>query len=281
MRTPGSTLSFRAAAILSALLAAAAAAGLALVLLRHGDREMLGSLTANPWWFDYQEPGAATSLAALWRLAAAAAAAAVGILAATRAFALFNRSASPLLPFLMLFFFSLSLEGLRAGMAILYAADGSIGAGIFITRVMYWGRFVGLLALLASGLYCVDMKYRRFGVLAGALFLVSFAMAAYIPIDRTVFLAQMSWKLGDEQGVWFVNLTIGLLVLLTSAGGAITRRDRRFLWLAVGMALLLTSREILFFATSPILLAGGLACLAGGSVVCLRVLAVVYRKAGE
>jgi hypothetical protein len=242
---------------------------------------MLGSLTENPWWFDYQEPGAATSLAALWRLAAAAAAAAVGILAATRAFALFNKSASPLLPFLMLFFFSLSLEGLRAGMAILYAADGSIGAGIFITRVMYWGRFVGLLALLASGLYCVDMKYRRFGVLAGALFLVSFAMAAYIPIDRTVFLAQMSWKLGDEQGVWFVNLTIGLLVLLTSAGGAITRRDRRFLWLAVGMALLLTSREILFFATSPIVLAGGLACLAGGSVVCLRVLAVVYRKAGE
>jgi hypothetical protein len=106
-------------------------------------------------------------------------------------------------------------------------------------------------------------------------------MAAYIPVDRTVFLAQLTWKLGDEQGVWFVNLTIGILVLATSAAGALIRRDRRFLFLAAGMAVLLASREILFFSVSPFVLAGGLACLAAGSIVCLRTLAVVYRKTGE
>jgi hypothetical protein len=113
------------------------------------------------------------------------------------------------------------------------------------------------------------------------VFLVSFAVAAYIPVDRTVFLAQMTWKLGDEQGVWFVNLMIGVLVLLTSAGGALIRRDRRFLWLAGGMAFLLASREIMFFSVSPIVLAAGIVCLTAGAAACLRVLAVVYRKSGE
>jgi hypothetical protein len=125
------------------------------------------------------------------------------------------------------------------------------------------------------------MKYRKLGVLGGAVFLIAFAMAAYIPIDRTVFLAQLTWKLGDEQGVWFVNFMIGLLVLATSAGASFARRDRRFLWLALGMALFLASREMLFFAMNLWVLAGGLACLAAGAVVCLRTLSVLYRKAGE
>jgi hypothetical protein len=281
MRTPAGIISFRVALILSALLAAAAAAAVAVFLLQPDLAGELGRLAANPWWFAYQDPGSTPALSGVWRIAAAAAAAVIGILAALRAHNLFGKSASPLLPFLILFFFSLSLEGLRAATALLYAADGSIDASILLTRVMYWGRFVGLLGLLAAGLYCIDMKYRSFRILAGVVFLVSFAVAAYIPVDRTAFLAQMTWKLGDEQGVWFVNLMIGVLVLLTSAGGTLIRRDRRFLWLAGGMAFLLASREILFFAVNPIVLGAGLVCLAAGAVACLRVLAVVYRTSGE
>ena len=281
MRTSAGVLTFRIALILSALLAAAAAAGLAQLLLRPEQAAALGGLAANRWWFSYLDAGSTPAIAGLWRIAAAVAAAVIGIVAALRAHSLYDKSTSPILPFLILFFFSLSLEGLRAGTALLFASDGSIDASIVVTRVMYWGRFVGLLALLVAGLYCIDMKYRRFRVLAGVVFLVSFAVAAYIPVDRTVFLAQMTWKLGDEQGVWFVNLMIGVLVLLTSAGGALIRRDRRLLWLAGGMAFLLASREILFFSVSPFVLAGGLVSLTAGAAVCLWVLAVVYRKPGE
>jgi hypothetical protein len=288
MSTPSATrpyratlASFRTAVAIAALLTTAAAAGIALLLLRPGALAALGDLTSNRWWFSYRDPGAVPPTAAVWRIIAAAAAAGIGIVAAFRAFVLFARSASPLLPFLVTFFFSLSLECLRAGTALLYAADGSIGAGIVLTRIIYWGRFAGLLSLLIAGLYCVDMKYRRFGMLWGAIFLVSFAMAAYIPVDRTVFLAQLTWRLGDEQGVWFVHLILGILVVLTSAGGVLVRRDRRFLWLAGGMLLLLASREILYFSTSPLILAAGLISLAAGSITSLRVLAVVYRKAAE
>ncbi len=281
MHLPAAAMLFRITVLCAALFAVAAAVGLVLLLLEPGAVQALAGLEANPWWFEYQDPGSVPALAAVWRIASAVIAAGIGVLAAFRAFALFDKSGSPLLPFLILFLLSLSLEGLRAATALLDATDSSIDVSIVLTRVLYWGRFVGLLALLVAGLYCVDMKYRKYGVLSGAVFLVSFVVAAYIPVDRTVFLAQMTWKLGDEQGVWFVNLAIGLLALLTTAGGALLRRDRRFLWLALGVALLLTSREILFFSTGAVVLAGGLVCLGAGTAVYLRTLAVVYRTAGE
>jgi hypothetical protein len=281
MRTPAGTVAYRAGLVIAGLFSAAAAAGLAVLILRPEARAALQDLPRNPWWFFYRESSGPAPWAAAARLAAAAAAGLLGIVAAVRANGLFRKGGSPLLPFVTLFLLSLSLEGLRAGTALLAADDGSIAASIVLTRVIYWGRFVGLLALLIAGLYCIDLKYRKYGILAGVVFLVSFAMAAYIPLDRTVFLAQLTWKLGDEQGVWFVTLMVALLVLATSAGAAATRRDRRFLLIALAMTLFIAARELLFFAVSPWALAAGLAGLAAGAVTCQKTLAAVYRKAGE
>jgi len=177
-----------------------------------------------------------------------------------------------MLPFLSLFLFSLGFECLRGATAWLYAADRSIEAAVVLTRVIYWGRFVGLLGLLLGALYCADLKYKKYAVLVGAVMVVSFAMAAYIPIDRTVFLAQLTWKLGDEQGVWFVNLVISLLVLAAGASSRLTRNDGRCLAITAGFALLLLSRELLFFSLTPILQGCGLLSLAAGIILCLRVI---------
>jgi hypothetical protein len=281
MRTPPGVLAYRAGLVVAGLFTAAAAAGLVALLLRPEARAALQDLPRNPWWFFYRDSPGPDSLVPISRLAAAAAAGVIGVAAAARANGLYRKGGSPLLPFVMLFLLSLSLEGLRAGTALVAARDGSIAASIVMTRVIYWGRFVGLLALLIAGLYCIDLKYRKHGILAGVVFLVAFAMAAYIPMDRTVFLAQLTWKLGDEQGVWFVTIMIGLLVLATTAGAAATRRDRRFLLIALSMALFMAAREMLFFSVNPWVLAGGLASLAAGAMVCQGTLAALYRKAGE
>ena len=140
---------------------------------------------------------------------------------------------------------------------------------------------MGLLGLLIAGLYCIEMKYRKITMLVGGAFLVAFAMAAYIPMDRTVFLSQLTWKLGDEQGVWFVNLVIGILVIATSLIAAFSRHTVRFLWLTGGLLLLLCSRELLFFATGVIPLSLGLVAEAGGVLLCLRTLSAIYRQAGD
>jgi hypothetical protein len=281
MRIPAGPVAFFAAAAVTVLLIAGASFGLALLVATPGTAEPLRSLPDNPWWFMYREAPKAGSLGSLWRIGAAIASACVALVAAFRSRALFRKSASPVLPFLILFLFSLGMECLRAGTGVLYALDRSISAGVLLTRLVYWARFVGLLALLLAGLFCIEMRYRRYIVLSGVVFLVSFAMAAYIPVDRTVFLAQLTWKLGDEQGVWFVNLVIGFLAVAASAGAALSKRDTRYLVLAGGFTLLLLSRELLFFSVAPMLLAGGLASLAAGIVVCLRVLLAIYRQMGK
>jgi presenilin-like A22 family membrane protease len=159
--------------------------------------------------------------------------------------------------------------------------DGSITSVVVLTRIIYGARFAGLLGLLLTGLYCIDFTYKRYGVLLAVIFLVSFAMAAYIPVDRTKFLMQLTWKLGDEHGVWFVSLMIGVLALGTAAVAATAKKDGKFLWLAAGLAFLLLSRELLFFGANPALLAAGLAALAGGTVLCLRMVSGIYRPVAE
>jgi len=167
----------------------------------------------------------------------------------------------------MMFFFSLGLECLRAGTAVLFATDGPVSLSILLTRVIYWGRFVGVLGLLIAGLYYADLKHRRFFLLARVVLLVSFAMAAYIPMDRTVFLAQLTWKLGD-------NLAIGLPATFTGAAAGLARRGPRFVQLAIGLVLLVASREFMFFALQPAPLATGLIMQAAGAVLSLRALSM-------
>jgi hypothetical protein len=272
MRTPAGTVAFYVAAVITVLLIASAALALVFFLADPRTAEPLLSLPDNTWWFIYHDQLQGSSPGSLLRIGAAMATACIAAAAAFRALALFRRTGSLLFPALMLFLFSLGPECLRAGTAYLYAMDGSISAIVVLTRMIYWARFVGLLGLLLAGLYCIDFKYRRYGVLIAVIFLVSFAMAAYIPVDRTVFLMQLTWKLGDEQGVWFVSLILGALALCTAAAAAPTKRERRYLWLAAGLALLLVSRELLFFGANPVILAAGLAALIGGIALCLRMI---------
>jgi hypothetical protein len=281
MRTPAGTVAFYAAAAITVLLIASAALALVLFLTMPRAADPLLPLPDNTWWFIYHDQPAGGSPGALWRIGAAMAAACIAAAAAFRALALFGRNGSMLFPALMLFLFSLGPECLRAGTAYLYATDGSISAVVVLTRVIYWARFVGLLGLLLTGLYCIDFKYRRYGVLTAVIFLVSFAMAAYIPVDRTVFLMQLTWKLGDEQGVWFMSLTMGALALCTTAAAAPVKRKAKYLWLAAGLALLLASRELLFFGSNLTILAAGLAALTGGIVLCLRMVSALSAPRAE
>jgi hypothetical protein len=266
VRESPATIAFSAALVVMALLTAGAVLGAAAVLGMPAWQDHLRALTDNAWWLHYRDPPAVT---AAWRIGAAAAAALISLAAVLRGRAFYRREPSPVIPFLMVFLFSLGLECLRAGTAVLYATDGPDAISVLLTRVIYWGRFVGVLGLLIAGLYCTDLKYRTLPVIAGAVFLVSFAMAAYIPIDRTTFLAQLTWKLGDEQSVWFLNLAIGLLAIFTGAVAAFTRRNRTFVLMAIGIAVLATSREFQFFALQPLPLAAGLVTQGAGVILCL------------
>ena len=286
MRPSLRTAAFFSAAGLSLLVAIAAAALLAVFLTVPAARERIAALPDHPWWFVYEAGPRAAARGwnapdPLWSIAAALAAAAVALPAAVRVRAIMARRASPIAMFLAVFLFSLCIEGLRAGSAFLAVTDRSITAAVALSRSVHGGRFLGLLALLAAGLYCLDMKYARHFLLAAGAVAVSFAVAVSIPVDRTVFLAQLTYKLGDEQSLWFASLVLAIAVVAAGAGAALVRRNRYCLLPSVGTVLLLAGREILFFATRPAALACGVLLLAGGTVLWLRGLAAVIGDGPE
>jgi hypothetical protein len=278
MRTSWEAGLFAAALAVTLILCLVACGSFAFLLSKPALAGSLSSLPSNPWWFILREPGPRDGAQPLGILAATAAATAVAFAFALRAQGLHTRNRTPVFPYLLLFFLTLGTECLRGVTAVLYATNGSIQAGVTFTRAVYWGRFVGLFALLLASLYCTEVKYRHLYVLGGGSFLVALTIAASIPIDRTIFLSQLTWKLADEEGVWFVNVVIAALVLLTAVGASVLRRDRRYLVVAAGFALLLTARQLLFFMVEPVALAGGIVALTAGAVVCTRSLGSIYKE---
>jgi len=273
MQSSAGTVAFFISGLVVAVLAAGAVVGLVLLLAVPPLAGGLAGLSDNAWWFLYRGAEDVGAAAVPLRIGAAVAASLLSLLAGLRARAIYRRDPSPVILFLMMFLLSLGLECLRAATALLAAADGPVSLSVFLTRVIYWGRFTGLLGLLLAGLYGLELKYNRVIVLAGVVLLVSFAMAAYIPVDRTVFLVQLTWKLGDEQSVWFLNLALAALAVLTGVAAALTRRGRRTSFMAAGIVLLVVCREAEFFAINAVPLIGGLAAQALGTVLCFRSLA--------
>ena len=261
-----------AAALLAGSVAAillAALGGLALAFLATDQRARtaLTGLADHPWWLIYRGPAA--SDAAAWAVGAAAAASLVAAAALFVARRLVEQCLALPVAAAGLFLFTLAFECLRGAVAFLVAADRSPAAALFLHRAVVWSRFAGLLALLAVALHALEPREQRLAVFAPVVLVASLAMAASVPIDRTTFLAQLTFKLGDEQGVWFVNLVIGALAPLSVAAAALVRREPRLAELAAALVLLLAARELVFFGLAPVRLACGLAGFAAGSVLLL------------
>lgn len=244
------------------------------------DMKPIENLSAGSWWLLGSAPFPASPSHPLWGLAAAAAALCAALAAGLRARVLNAQRRAPEISFFLLFLFSFSTEPLRAGVGALHALEGSVSAGILLSRAVYLGRFLGQLSLLVTGLYALDLKYRNVTALIGAQLLIAFAIASNIPLDRTVLLSTLVYKLGDEQTARFVTFTLALLTLACGVGAFVTRRSSRYLSLAASFLLLLAGREVLFAGTGPIVLAGGLAAFLTGIALFLRAIQGIYRETG-
>ena len=278
VRSPWEKPLLAVAFALALLLGLAAAASFIFLLSRPSLASALSTLPSNPWWLVYRDPSPENGTQAMGVVAGTLGTAVAGGVASIGAYRLHRRSLTPVFPYLLLFFLSLTTECIRGATASLYISEHLISTAFVLTRIVYWGRYVGLFALLLASLSCIDMKYRRASVLGGAALLVALIIAASIPLDRSTFLSQFTWKLGDEEGVWFTNLVIAALIVLTTVGASVIKKDRRFLVVAGGFLLILAARELLFFSVLPLLLGGAIAGLAAGAVVCLRTLSGISRE---
>ena len=252
------------------ILTAAAGASLVMLLLNPGLRQALSAAFVHPWWFVYLPGNGSAPM--IWEIAGISALSVLALASAVRARFHYMRSGSPLALFLIIYFFTLCLECLRAPAAVVYASNGPVTAVLIMSRTVYGGRFAGELCLLTIGLYALDLKLKRYVVIMGIILLVTFAIALYMPVDSTVFLSSLVFNLGDEQGTAFAVAILAALTPLSLAGAGFRSKNRSFYTLAASTLLMIAGRQVMDFSSYGGVFAAGAAVFMVGTGISLSVL---------
>lgn len=258
------------------LLSAACGAALVLLLFFAPSRDALAGLPLHQFPFTHPVPSDGSSLACFWVLGAVTVVVLAVSLFLLRARGMYTRFQPPALLYFIVYLFSLCMESLRGLSAWLYAWKAALPLIMPISRVLYGCRFVGQLALLLTALAMLDMKYRKRFVVLGILFLTAFAVAVYIPMDNTVFLSTLMYKLGDGQGAGFVDCALGILTAAGMAAAGYVKKQPRFLIMAGASALLFLGRQIISYTVPTVILAAGPVFLILGIAVFLDGINRVY-----
>jgi hypothetical protein len=189
---------------------------------------------------------------------------------------LYSKTYSPEMLFVMLFAASLALDAWRLGILLVHGWELGPPLTAILTRLILFGRFFGLLCLLASSLYAVGMRFSQYGVLIGGMGLLAFSLASLLPLDTTLFEPDFLYRVGDRQGYLFLRVILGLLILANFLIAIRLRGSRRFLLVAVAALLLLLGKELVQHGVAPVAAGIGLGMLATGFVLFTRQIGVCY-----
>lgn len=222
------------------------------------------------WRYTVKVPVSGFTPRILWCLGAAGCVSLFSVVGGFGFRRLFQRTAAMDIFFFLAFVMCLSfdaLKGLNYYLRVIHVADFY---GTIVTRAVYMGFFMGLLFLFASSLFSGELTYQKTGSLLGIVFVFSLALAYTLPIDGTVFGAELLHRVGGENYIRLVRFALEGLTLLGFVRSAHLAGSPEQWHICGAVALLIPGREIIFFVSSPPLLSMGIALLVLGIVIFSR-----------
>ena len=165
---------------------------------------------------------------------------------------LYERTASAEIFFFLFFLYSISFEAIWLWSAIAIVKATPVFLGVMLSKIILFGRFFGLISLLFSSLYAIEMSYQKFPILMLSPVLISLALTYTLPIDSSVLMSNFLYKLGDAKSHWIVTLVLEIVTILNFLIAAYRREKRPFVWIALGVFLVLLGRELLIFMLGPL-----------------------------
>ena len=179
----------------------------------------------------------------------------------------FRNTASAEIFFFYFFIFSLLFDIFKIVVILFPDASLPFSYGMIATRLVYFGRFAGTLALFSSGLFSSGMEYQRMGIVFLFIIILSAALVWLLPVDISSTVAGGTWELGRfiELLIAVIFLEIVSVVNFTVAG----RKNENPEYIIIAAALFLTvaGREILFFIPGYVSTAIGTALIVCGSII--------------
>lgn len=206
-------------------------------------------IKTNIWWFTYQDTGPQGAIY-IWGIISIISLLLIIFISGWFLRNLFKKTASPELFFYIIFLFSFSFESFRLINIFINYYEIPVHFGMLNSRLIYFGRLFGLVSLLCSSLYALDIKYQKFGTLLGGAAFLSLIVAYTLPLDSSVFLTNFLYRPGDEQGLFLLNISFMVFIVMNFIIAAI-KKERRYFLIMLAVILVLAGRELLFFAIHP------------------------------
>ena len=179
----------------------------------------------------------------------------------------FRKSTSPEIFFFLSFLLTLGFEASRGGTLLLLHAGTPAYYGEMLTRVLFFGKFFGLLLLFSGGLLATGVQYQKHEMILGLCFIGSFAFAFAVPIDNSVLDAGLRYGAGIRWEISIITLFIeGFTIVNFVLARFLNTGDERT-WMAVGAAIIILGRELLFSTTNPVVAAAAFALFCAGIIL--------------
>lgn len=219
-------------------------------------------VTPHPWWLEYFETPASEALY-LWKTAGLFVLLVVCFVAGLVLRRLYQRTASAEIFFFLFFLYSLSFEATWSWNAILIHLGSPVLLNVILSKVTYFGRLFGLLALLTSSLYAIEISQQKFSLLLLSAFLVSLAFIYVLPVDASYLTANFLYDFGDRTSVWLVVVVLEVAVALNFFVAAHRRERGEFVYAGVAMIVIAAGKELTHLG-GPLQISCGTLLLAAG-----------------
>ncbi len=159
----------------------------------------------------------------------------------------FRKTPSPEIFFFVFALVSFSLESLRFTVPLLNSLATSPMALIPITRLVYFSRILTILSLFASGLFSTGLTYQRQEIYLGGFVMISFILAAALPIDFTTYSLPFLLEAGRETGFSIAYYTIAAIAVFNFIYAATIHNNHNYLFNAAALVIFIVSKEMFFF----------------------------------
>lgn len=183
----------------------------------------------------------------------------------------FLKTSAPEVFFFTIFTLSLCFEGVRSiELYFLYLNVPTL-YGVIITRVVYFGYFLGAFCLLGSSLYAAGVQYPKYANPLGIAALISFTLAYVVPIDSLSPFPNLLFRIGNQATTQTISLVLGLLTILSYALAAMNGGSAERLPIVFAVLMVLVGRDLLFYMSGPVgVIVGGILLATGTTAYGVR-----------
>ena len=181
----------------------------------------------------------------------------------------FEKTQSPEILFFGLFVISLSFEFERLNIPLMQVFSFPPMYLIAAARILLFGRYFGLFALFATGIFASGLDVQKQQTVFFMLILAALVIAFNVPIDSLVW--DSSLKVLNGYGSMFTVVEGGILAVtvLTFLVSAFTRGSRHYVIIGLGALMTYVGRNILLKSDTWITPIPGMILLLGGTwLVC-------------